>query len=127
MDKKIIKTHKAPKAIGPYSQAVKSGNFIFASGQIPLDPVSGDMAENDIKKQTERVMENIKGLLESENLTMANIIKTTCFLTDMANFASFNEVYAAYFPENPPARSTVAIKALPKDALVEVEIIAVIN
>ncbi|CRF34165.1 endoribonuclease L-PSP [Brachyspira suanatina] len=127
MDKKIIKTHKAPQAIGPYSQAVKSGNFIFASGQIPLDPVSGEMAENDIKKQTERVMENIKGLLESENLTMANIIKTTCFLTDMSNFAAFNEVYANYFPENPPARSTVAIKALPKDALVEVEIIAVIS
>ena len=127
MDKKIIKTHKAPQAIGPYSQAVKSGNFIFASGQIPLDPVSGDMAENDIKKQTERVMENIKGLLESENLTMANIIKTTCFLTDMGNFAAFNEVYAKYFPENPPARSTVAIKSLPKDALVEVEIVAVIS
>lgn len=127
MDKKIIKTHKAPQAIGPYSQAVKSGNFIFASGQIPLDPVSGNMAENDIKKQTERVMENIKGLLESENLTMANIIKTTCFLTDMSNFAAFNEVYAAYFPENPPARSTVAIKSLPKEALVEVEIIAVIS
>ena len=127
MDKKIIKTHKAPQAIGPYSQAVKSGNFIFASGQIPLDPVSGEMVENDVKKQTERVMENIKGLLESENLTMANIIKTTCFLTDMANFAAFNEVYANYFPENPPARSTVAIKALPKDALVEVEIIAVIS
>ena len=127
MDKKIIKTHKAPQAIGPYSQAVKSGNFIFASGQIPLDPVSGDMTENDIKKQTERVMENIKGLLESESLTMANIIKTTCFLTDMANFAAFNEVYATYFPENPPARSTVAIKSLPKDALVEVEIIAVIS
>ena len=127
MDKKIIKTHKAPQAIGPYSQAVKSGNFIFASGQIPLDPVSGEMAENDIKKQTERVMENIKGLLESENLTMANIIKTTCFLTDMGNFAAFNEVYANYFPENPPARSTVAIKALPKDALVEVEIIAVVS
>lgn len=127
MDKKIIKTHRAPQAIGPYSQAVKSGNFIFASGQIPLDPISGEMAENDVKKQTERVMENIKGLLESENLTMANIIKTTCFLTDMANFAAFNEVYATYFPENPPARSTVAIKALPKDALVEVEIIAVIS
>ena len=127
MEKKIIKTHKAPQAIGPYSQAVKSGNFIFASGQIPLDPVSGAMAENDIQKQTERVMENIKGLLESENLTFANVIKTTCFLSDMANFAAFNEVYAKYFTENPPARSTVAIKALPKDALVEVEIIAVIE
>ncbi|WP_295159893.1 RidA family protein [uncultured Brachyspira sp.] len=127
MDKKMIKTHKAPQTIGPYSQAVKSGNFIFASGQIPLDPVSGNMAENDIKKQTERVMENIKGLLESENLTMANIIKTTCFLTDMYNFASFNEVYGTYFHENPPARSTIAVKSLPKDALIEIEIIAVIS
>ncbi|WP_281815512.1 RidA family protein [Brachyspira pilosicoli] len=127
MEKKIIKTHKAPQAIGPYSQAVKSGNFIFASGQIPLDPVSGAMAENNIQAQTERVMENIKGLLESENLTFSNVIKTTCFLSDMANFAAFNEVYAKYFTENPPARSTVAVKALPKDALVEVEIIAVVE
>lgn len=127
MEKKIIKTHKAPQAIGPYSQAVKSGNFIFASGQIPLDPVSGAMAENNIQAQTERVMENIKGLLESENLTFANVIKTTCFLSDMANFVAFNEVYAKYFTENPPARSTVAVKALPKDALVEVEIIAVVE
>ena len=127
MDKKIIKTHKSPQAIGPYSQAIKSGNFIFASGQIPLDPVSGNMEENDIKKQTERVMENIKGLLESESLTLANVIKTTCYLSDMSNFASFNEVYGSYFKENPPARSTVAVKSLPKDALVEVEITAVIN
>ncbi|WP_297207361.1 RidA family protein [uncultured Brachyspira sp.] len=127
MDKKIIKTHKAPQAIGPYSQAVKSGNFIFASGQVPLDPVSGNIEENDIKKQTTRVMENIKGLLEAENLTMSNIIKTTCFLSDMSNFASFNEVYATYFTENPPARSTVAVKSLPKDALVEVEVIAVVE
>ena len=127
MDKKIIKTHKAPQAIGPYSQAVKSGNFIFASGQVPLDPISGNIEENDIKKQTTRVMENIKGLLESENLTMSNIIKTTCFLSDMSNFASFNEVYATYFTENPPARSTVAVKSLPKDALVEVEVIAVVE
>ena len=85
------------------------------------------MAENNIQAQTERVMENIKGLLESENLTFANVIKTTCFLSDMANFAAFNEVYAKYFTENPPARSTVAVKALPKDALVEVEIIAVVE
>ena len=127
MEKKIIKTHKAPQAIGPYSQAVKSGNFIFASGQIPLDPVSGAMAENNIQAQTERVMENIKGLLESENLTFANVIKTTCFLSDMSNFAAFNEIYAKYFTENPPARSTVAVKTLPKDALVEVEIIAVVE
>ena len=127
MDKKIIKTHKAPQAIGPYSRAIKSGNFIFASGQIPLDPVSGNMTENDIKKQTERVMENIKGLLESENLNLSNIIKTTCYLSDMSNFAAFNEVYGSYFTENPPARSTVAVKSLPKDALVEVEITAIIG
>ena len=127
MDKKIIKTHKDPQAIGPYSQAIKSGNFIFASGQIPLDPVSGNIVENDIKKQTERVMENIKGLLESENLNLSNIIKTTCYLSDMSNFAAFNEVYGSYFTENPPARSTVAVKSLPKDALVEVEITAVIG
>ncbi|WP_028330010.1 RidA family protein [Brachyspira alvinipulli] len=127
MDKKIIKTQNAPQAIGPYSQAVKSGNFIFASGQIPLDPVSGNIEGDEIKKQTQRVMENIKGLLESQNLTMSNIIKTTCFLSDMANFAAFNEVYATYFTENPPARSTVAVKALPKDALVEVEVIAVVE
>ena len=85
------------------------------------------MAENDIKKQTERVMENIKGLLESENLNLSNIIKTTCYLSDMSNFAAFNEVYGSYFTENPPARSTVAVKSLPKDALVEVEITAVIG
>ena len=127
MDKKIIKTQNAPQAIGPYSQAVKSGNFIFASGQIPLDPVSGNIEGDEIKKQTQRVMENIKGLLESQSLTMSNIIKTTCFLSDMSNFAAFNEVYATYFTENPPARSTVAVKSLPKDALVEVEIIAVIE
>lgn len=124
MDKKIVLTHKAPQAIGPYSQAVKSGQFLFTSGQIPLDPVTGNMVEADIKKQTGRVMENIKGVLESENLTFANVIKTTCYLSDMANFASFNEVYAEYFSENPPARSTVAVKTLPKDALVEVEVIA---
>ena len=92
-----------------------------------MDPVSGNMAENDIKKQTERVMENIKGLLESENLNLSNIIKTTCYLSDMSNFAAFNEVYGSYFTENPPARSTVAVKSLPKDALVEVEITAVIG
>lgn len=124
MEKKIILTHKAPKAIGPYSQAVKSGNFLFASGQIPLDPVTGNMTDGDIKKQTVRVMENIKGILETENLNFSNVIKTTCYLSDMANFAPFNEVYATYFSENPPARSTVAVKTLPKDALVEVEVIA---
>lgn len=124
MDKKIIQTDKAPKAIGPYSQAVKTGNLIFASGQIALCPESGQIVGTDIVSQTERVMQNIKGILENQGLTFANVIKTTCFLSDMANFAAFNEVYAKYFTENTPARSTVAVKTLPKEALVEVEIIA---
>lgn len=125
MDKKIISTDKAPKAIGPYSQAVRTGNLLFTSGQIPLDPATGEMEVEDIKKQTKRVMENLKGLLESEGLIFANVIKTTCFLSDMGNFAPFNEVYSEYFKDAPPARSTVAVKTLPKNALVEVEVIAV--
>ncbi len=125
MSKKIINTDKAPKAIGPYSQAVRVGDLLFASGQIPLDPATGDMVQGSIVEQATRVMENIKGLLESQDLAFSNVVKTTCFLSDMANFAAFNEVYAKYFTENPPARSTVAVKTLPKDALVEVEITAV--
>lgn len=124
MNKKIITTDKAPKAIGPYSQAVRIDNLLFTSGQIPLDAVTGQLEENDIKKQSIKVMENLKALLESQNLNFSNVVKTTCFLSDMANFASFNEVYADYFTETPPARSTVAVKSLPKDALVEVELIA---
>ena len=115
-----------PKAIGAYSVYRIAGDFIFASGQIPLDPVSGNMAENDIKKQTERVMENIKGLLESENLNLSNIIKTTCYLSDMSNFAAFNEVYAKYFTSK-PARSCVAVKTLPKNLLCEIEVIAAVE
>lgn len=125
MSKKIINTENAPKAIGPYSQAVRVGDLLFASGQIPLDPTTGGMVAGGIAEQATRVMENIKGLLESENLSFSNVVKTTCFLSDMANFAAFNEVYAKYFIENPPARSTVAVRGLPKDALVEVEITAV--
>jgi len=125
MSKKIINTEKAPKAIGPYSQAVRVGELLFASGQIPLDPATGEMVQGSIVEQATRVMENIKGLLESQDLAFSNVVKTTCFLSDMANFAAFNEVYGKYFTENPPARSTVAVKALPKDALVEVEVIAV--
>ena len=125
MSKKIINTDKAPKAIGPYSQAVRVGDLLFASGQIPLDPATGEMVQGGVVEQATRVMENIKGLLESQDLAFSNVVKTTCFLSDMANFAAFNEVYSKYFTENPPARSTVGVKALPKDALVEVEITAV--
>lgn len=125
MSKKIINTERAPKAIGPYSQAVRVGDLLFASGQIPLDPTTGEMVQGGIVEQATRVMENIKGLLESQDLAFSNVVKTTCFLSDMANFVAFNEVYAKYFTENPPARSTVAVRGLPKDALVEVEVTAV--
>jgi 2-iminobutanoate/2-iminopropanoate deaminase len=124
MSKEIISTDKAPKAIGPYSQAVRIDNLLFTSGQIPLDAITGQLEENDITKQSIKVMENLKALLESQKLDFSNVVKTTCFLSDMANFASFNEVYADYFTDTPPARSTVAVKSLPKDALVEVELIA---
>lgn len=125
MSKKIIVTDRAPKAIGPYSQAVKVGDLLFASGQIPLDPVTGDMVAGGIEEQATRVLENVKGLLESQDLSFPSVIKTTCFLSDMDNFAAFNEIYSKYFTDNPPARSTVAVKTLPKNALVEVEIIAI--
>ena len=124
MSKEIISTDKAPKAIGPYSQAVRIDNLLFTSGQIPLDAITGQLEENDITKQSIKVMENLKALLESQKLDFSNVVKTTCFLSDMANFAAFNEVYADYFTDTPPARSTVAVKSLPKDALVEVELIA---
>lgn len=118
-----ISTSKAPKAIGPYSQAVKVGNFLFTSGQIPLDPESGEIAGTDIREQAERVCENLKAVLEEAGSDFSRVIKTTCFLSDMADFGAFNEVYAKYFISK-PARSCVAVKTLPKNVLVEVELIA---
>ena len=123
---KYITTDKAPKAIGPYSQAVKVGNLLFTSGQIPLDPVSGEIVGADISEQAVRICENLKAVLEEAGATFENVVKTTCFLSDMADFAAFNEVYAEYFVSN-PARSCVAVKALPKNVLAEVEIIAEIG
>lgn len=120
---KPISTEKAPKAIGPYSQAMKYGNLLFTSGQIPLDPESGLVVEGGIKEQTERVMLNIKAILEEAGTTFEKVIKTTCFISDMGDFAAFNEVYARYFV-NKPARSCVAVKELPKSVLCEVEVIA---
>lgn len=118
-----IHTDKAPKAIGPYSQAMTVGGLVYTSGQIALDPETGVLAENDIRVQTRRVCENLAAVLEAAGSSMELVVKTTCFLKDMGDFAAFNEVYAEYFVSR-PARSCVAAASLPKDALVEVEVIA---
>lgn len=125
--KQIIATTAAPAAVGPYSQAVRVGNFLFCSGQIPLDPATQQMETGDISAQAKRVMSNIGALLESQGLTFDNVVKTTIFLTDMNDFAKVNEIYGASFKTDPPARSTVAVSALPKGANVEVEVIAAFN
>ena len=122
--KKIVSTDKAPAAIGPYSQAVQAGQFLFASGQIPLDPKTGKMVSGSVEDQAVCVLENVKGVLEGAGYSLQDVVKTTVFATDMANFAAVNEVYSRYFGGNPPARSFVAVKALPKDALVEIEFVA---
>ena len=125
--KKIIATSDAPAAIGPYSQAIRSGNLIFCSGQIPLDPRSGQIVSDDIGEQTRRVLDNISCLLKSEGLSLADVVKTTIFLTDLGNFQIVNEIYGSYFNNQPPARSTVQVSALPKGARVEIEVIACAN
>ena len=124
MAREIIATDRAPKAIGPYSQGVKAGNLYFFSGQIPLDPETREMAGNGIAEQTERVMENIAGLLDATGLGFADVVKSTIFLTDLANFTTVNDIYGRRFPTAPPARSTVEVKGLPRGAAVEIEIIA---
>ncbi|MBN1066915.1 RidA family protein [Clostridium botulinum] len=121
---KVTNTDRAPKAIGPYSQAISFGNLLFASGQIPLDPSSGEVVGEDIEEQATQVMKNIGAILESNEINFSNVIKTTCFLANMNDFSKFNEVYAKYFISN-PARSCVAVKELPKNVLCEVEVIAV--
>ena len=121
---KAISTSKAPGAIGPYSQAVKVGNFVFTSGQLPLNPATGTFPEGGIKEQTRQSLNNIKAILEEAGLTMKNVVKTTVFLADMGDFADMNSVYADFFSEPFPARSAVAVKTLPKNALVEIEIVA---
>ena len=120
---KQISTEKAPAAIGPYSQAMQTGNLLYTSGQIPINPASGNIEATDIIGQTVQVMENLKAVLEAAGTDLTKAVKTLCFLTDMGNFAAFNEVYTKYFTGK-PARSCVAVSALPKGALVEVEVIA---
>jgi 2-iminobutanoate/2-iminopropanoate deaminase len=122
--KKIISTSDAPQAIGPYSQGVRVGSTIYYSGQIPLDPKTGQIVSGDIETQARRVMENIGGLLRAEDLSFDNIIKTTIFLADINDFQKVNEIYGSYFKQAPPARSTIQAGALPKGARLEIEVIA---
>ncbi|NQU09928.1 RidA family protein [bacterium] len=122
--RQVVRTSKAPLAVGPYSQAVWAADLLFAAGQIPLNPATGEMVAGGIVEQTARVLDNVTALLRSQELTLGHVIKTTVFLLDMNHFAAMNEVYARYFPKNPPARSTVQVSRLPKDALVEIEVIA---
>ena len=122
--KKVVKTDKAPGAIGPYSQGIDLGNMIFFSGQIPLNPMTGEMPEG-IELQAKQSLENVKGLLESQGLDFSNVVKTTVFLDNMDDFATVNEIYAGYFVEPYPARSAVEVAKLPKGALIEIEVIAV--
>ena len=126
MKSKPITTSRAPKAIGPYSQAIQVGKMIFLSGQIPLDPNTGELVTGDIREQTRRVLENLKGVLESQNLGMENIVKTTIFLKNMDHFTMVNEIYATYFQSSPPARSTVEVAKLPRNSDIEIEAIAFI-
>ena len=122
--KTIIKPAKSPTAVGPYNHAVRVGDLLFCAGQIPIEPATGNLVEGDIKVQTERVLQNVKAILDDQQLTFANVVKSTVFLTDLANFAGMNEIYAKYFTGDFPARSTIQVAALPKGATVEIEVIA---
>ena len=122
--KKTISTAKAPAAIGPYSQAIQVGNLVYTSGQIPIDPATGNLVEGGIKEQARQALKNIQAILQEAGLSMANVIKTTVFMADMNDFADMNTVYGEFFSEPYPARSAVAVKTLPKGALTEIEVIA---
>ncbi|MCC6329524.1 MAG: RidA family protein [Acidobacteria bacterium] len=124
--KEIISTEYAPGAIGPYSQAIKAGNMIFCSGQIPIDPATGEFVSQDVTEQTEQVFKNLKAVLEAAGATLDNVVKTSVFLADMGEFAAMNEVYSKHFVDNKPARATVQAARLPRDARVEIECIAIV-
>jgi len=125
MNRKIVSTDAAPKAVGPYSQAVWAGDLLFCAGQIPLDPTTGQVVPGGVVEQTVRVLENLRAVLVSQGLDLANIVKTTVFVADLNHFTALNEVYARYFTGDFPARSTVQVARLPKDALVEIEAVAI--
>ncbi len=122
--KKVISTAEAPKAIGPYSQAIEAGGFIFVSGQIPLIPATGEIVEGSVEVQTARVLENLKAILEAADSSLENVVKTTVYITSMDDFVKVNGIYGQYFQENPPARVCVEVSRLPKGALVEIDVIA---
>ena len=122
--KNVVTTDRSPKPIGPYSQAIKANGLVFVSGQIALDPQSGEFVGTDVRQQTERVLENLKAILEAAGTSLKHVVKTTVFLKDMNDFPAMNEAYAKYFSTTPPARSTVQAARLPKDALVEIDVIA---
>ena len=124
MEKQIIATDEAPKAIGPYSQAVRAGNLVFLSGQIPLDPKTGEALLGDIADQTRRVMDNLGAVLRASGASFREVVRSTIYLTNLADFAKVNEVYGSYFPTEPPARATVQVAALPRGASVEIDMIA---
>ncbi len=124
--KKVISTDKAPGAIGPYSQAIRAGNQVFLSGQIPIDPSTGEFVSDDVSEQTHQVLRNLGAVLKAAGCSFENVVKTTVFLADMDDFMAMNEVYAGYFTENPPARATVQAARLPKGARVEIDCIAAI-
>lgn len=123
--KKVIQTENAPKAIGPYSQAIEANGFVFVSGQIPLDPKTGIITTGDIREQTRRVMDNGKAILAAAGIVMSDVVKSTIYLKNIGDFAAVNEIYGSYFPSDPPARATVEVSKLPKDVDVEIDFIAV--
>jgi 2-iminobutanoate/2-iminopropanoate deaminase len=122
--KQIIKPAKSPTAVGPYNHAVRIGDLMFCAGQIPIDPKDGNLVAGDIKVQTDRVLQNVKSILDDQGLTFGNVVKSTVFMVNLADFAGMNEIYAKYFTDNFPARSTIQVAALPKGASVEIEVIA---
>ncbi|RJP54019.1 MAG: RidA family protein [Anaerolineaceae bacterium] len=126
MNKKVVQTDKAPKAIGPYSQAIGTDKMVFTAGQIALDPVTGELIAGGVEEQTRQVLNNLRNVLEAAGSSLEHVVKTTVFLQEMGDFPKMNAVYAEYFGENPPARSTVAVAALPKGGLVEIEAIALV-
>jgi len=123
---KLVSTDQAPKAIGPYSQGVIANGFLYTAGQVALDPATMNLVEGDVRAQTERVMKNLEAVLREAGSSFSRVVKTTCFLADMGDFAAFNEVYARYFGDHRPARSTVAVKTLPRNALVEIDVVAMV-
>ena len=123
--REVIATDEAPKAIGPYSQAIKANGFVFVSGQIPLDPATQQLVDGDVAAQTERVLQNLSGILKAAGSSLERVVKAGVFLKNMSDFAAMNEVYGRYFTQSPPARATVEVARLPKDVLVEIDVIAV--